>query len=199
MSQAFEDMWARKLGLRQFDETLVQEVLQLMIASKADYTMFFRKLSHIPTDIDGLKQSFYAPSSAEIDARLNGWLQRWRNRLTSEGDLAETSAAMKRVNPKYAWREWLVAPAYQRAEQGDYSLIRDLQAVLNNPYEEQSPEIEAMFDRLRPKKFFDVGGISHYSCSSWKSSVLSENQSGHHEGALANQDSQTSILPMKVV
>ena len=47
MSQAFEDMWARKLGLRQFDETLVQEVLQLMIASKADYTMFFRRLSHI--------------------------------------------------------------------------------------------------------------------------------------------------------
>ena len=166
MSQAFEDMWARKLGLRQFDETLVQELLQLMIASKADYTMFFRQLSHIPTDIDGLKKSFYAPSSAEIDARLNGWLQRWRNRLASEGDLTERSAAMKRVNPKYAWREWLVAPAYQRAEEGDYSLIKDLQAVLNNPYEEQSLEVEAMFDRLRPKELFEVGGISHYSCSS---------------------------------
>jgi len=166
MSQAFEDMWAKKLGLRQFDETLVQGLLQLMIEAKADYTMFFRRLSHIPTDIDGLKESFYAPSSADIDARLNGWLQRWRDRLSREGDLTETSAAMKRVNPKYAWREWLVAPAYQRAEEGDYSLIRDLQAVLNNPYEEQSPEVSVMFDRLRPKEFFDVGGISHYSCSS---------------------------------
>ena len=73
---------------------------------------------------------------------------------------------MKRVNPKYAWREWLIAPAYQRAEEGDYSLIKDLQAVLNNPYEEQSPEVEAIFDQLRPKELFDVGGISHYSCSS---------------------------------
>ena len=80
-----------------------------------------------------------------------------------EGDLTQSSDD---VNPKYAWREWLVAPAYQRAEEGDYSLIRDLQAVLNNPYEEQSPEVEAMFDRLRPQEFFDVGGISHYSCSS---------------------------------
>lgn len=166
MSEAFEDMLAQKLGLRQFDEPLVQELLQLMIASKADYTMFFRKLSHVPTDIDGLKGSFYAPISTEIDARLNDWLQRWHDRISSEGDLAERSTAMKRVNPKYAWREWLIAPAYQKAEEGDYRLINQLQAVLNNPYDEQSAEVEGLFDRLRPKELFDVGGISHYSCSS---------------------------------
>ena len=166
MTLEFEGMWARKLGLRQFDETLVQELLQLMIASKADYTMFFRKLSHIPTDIDGLKESFYAPSSAELDARLNGWLQRWRKRLGSEGDLTETAAAMKRVNPKYAWREWLIAPAYRKAEQRDYSLIKELQSVFSNPYEEQSSEVETKYDRTKPKDLFRVGGISHYSCSS---------------------------------
>jgi len=77
-----------------------------------------------------------------------------------------TSTAMKRINPKYAWREWLIAPAYKKAEQGDYSLIKELQTVLSDPYEEQSSEIETKYDRLKPKQFFRVGGVSHYSCSS---------------------------------
>ena len=166
MSTAFEKMWARKLGLHRFDEGLVQELLQLMIATNADYTIFFRRLSEIPENIDTLKESFYTPSSAEIDARLNNWLERWRTRLTNEGVIEETSAAMKQTNPKYAWREWLVVPAYQQAERGDYSLIRELQTVFNNPYAELSPDIEAKYDRLRPEEFFQAGGVSHYSCSS---------------------------------
>ena len=166
MGDAFESMWARKLGLRNFDETLVQEMLQLMIAANADYTMFFRRLSHVPESIDTLQESFYTPSTAEIDERLTNWLNRWRQHLMTDGDLEKTSAAMKQVNPKFAWREWLIVPAYQQAEHGDYSLIRELQDVFNNPYGEQSAEIEAKYDRLRPKEFFQAGGVSHYSCSS---------------------------------
>ena len=166
INQKMDDMWAKKLGLIQYDATLVQELLQLIFASQADYTMFFRKLSHIPNDIRILKESFYAPSSKQIDGQLNNWLQRWLKHIKSEGDIKETSAAMKRINPKFAWREWLIAPAYKKAEQGDYSLIRELQSVFSNPYKEQSPEIESKYDRLRPNEFFQVGGISHYSCSS---------------------------------
>jgi uncharacterized protein YdiU (UPF0061 family) len=166
MSREFEGMWAKKLGLIKYDDVLVRELLQLMLASNADYTMFFRKLSHIPEQIDTLKESFYTPCSDQVDEQLSSWLQRWRTRIESEGDLRVTSASMKSINPKYAWREWFIAPAYKRAEQGDYSLIRELQTVLSNPYEEQSPEVEAKYDRLKPKEFFQVGGISHYSCSS---------------------------------
>ena len=166
MSREFEAMWARKLGLIQYDATLVTELLQLIVVSKADYTMFFRKLSQIPEKIDVLKESFYTPSSEQVDEQLNSWLQRWRKRIASEGDIRVTSAAMKRFNPKYAWREWLIAPAYKKAEKGDYSLIKELQSVFINPYEEQSPEVETRYDRLKPQEFFRVGGISHYSCSS---------------------------------
>ena len=166
MNQEFEGMWAKKLGLIQYDATLVKELLQLMVVSKADYTIFFRKLSHIPKQIDVLKESFYTPSSEQIDEQLNSWLQRWRKRIASEGDIGVASAAMKRFNPKYAWREWLIAPAYKKAEQGEYSLIKELQSVFSNPYEEQSPEVETKYDRTKPKDFFRVGGISHYSCSS---------------------------------
>jgi uncharacterized protein YdiU (UPF0061 family) len=166
MGREFEAMWAKKLGLIRYDATLVKELLHLMILSKADYTMFFRKLSHIPDQLAVLKESFYMPTSEEVDAQWNSWLQRWRKRIASEGDSRVTSAAMKRINPKYAWREWLIAPAYKKAEEGDYSLIKELQTVLSNPYEEQSSEIAAKYNRLKPEKFFSVGGVSHYSCSS---------------------------------
>ena len=166
MSREFESMWAKKLGLTHYDATLVKELLNLMMQSKADYTMFFRKLSQVPDKLAGLKESFYVSTSEDVDVQWNSWLQRWRQRIASEGDSRVTSAAMKRVNPKYAWREWFLAPAYKKAEEGDYSLIKELQAVLVNPYEEQSSEIEAKYDRLRPEEFFSVGGISHYSCSS---------------------------------
>ena len=73
---------------------------------------------------------------------------------------------MKRVNPKYTWRELLIAPAYEKAAQGDYTLAKDLQAVFSNPYDEQSEELDATFNRLKPREFFKAGGVSHYSCSS---------------------------------
>ena len=166
MKKELESMWTKKLGLTQYDASLVQELLHLMVISKADYTMFFRKLSHIPTQIDVLKESFYSPSSKQVDEQLNSWLKRWRKNILIEGNIREKSAAMKRINPKYAWREWLIAPAYKKAEQGDYSFIKELQSVFSNPYEEQSSEVETKYDQLRPKELFQVGGISHYSCSS---------------------------------
>jgi uncharacterized protein YdiU (UPF0061 family) len=73
---------------------------------------------------------------------------------------------MKLVNPKYSWREWLVVPAYQQARSGDYALVRELQEVMTQPYAEQSQEVEDKYYRLKPSEFFEVGGLSHYSCSS---------------------------------
>ena len=73
---------------------------------------------------------------------------------------------MKWVNPSVTWREWLIAPAYQQAEQGDHGLFRELQAVFSDPYDEPAPELATKYDRLRPRHFFNAGGVSHYSCSS---------------------------------
>jgi uncharacterized protein YdiU (UPF0061 family) len=73
---------------------------------------------------------------------------------------------MKRVNPAVTWREWLIAPAYEQAAQGDYSLVRELQEVFRHPYDALPAELAATYDRLKPREFFNAGGVSHYSCSS---------------------------------
>ena len=166
MQQELEAMWASKLGLSRYDAPLVNELLQLMVLSKADYTIFFRKLCDMPEQPAILKESFYLPSSEQLDAQWILWLQRWRHHITSSRDPKVASEAMKRVNPKITWREWLIAPAYEQAAQGDFSLIKDLQTMFSNPYEGQSAEVESKYDRLKPREFFNAGGISHYSCSS---------------------------------
>ena len=163
MAQALETMWASKLGLPSYDPELMQELLQLLVSARADYTIFFRRLSAIPASVEELKPSFYVPSDEDLDQRWMSWLQRWRHQI---GDPAETSAAMQRVNPAITWREWLIAPAYEQAATGDFSLIRELQALFRDPYSEPAAELAARYDRLKPREFFNAGGVSHYSCSS---------------------------------
>ena len=166
MQQEIEAMWVKKLGLNSFNSSLVNELLELMIISKIDYTVFFRRLSVIPEDLSMLKESFYMPSSEQLDARWNNWLQNWHLQLKGCNDLGARSAAMESSNPNITWREWLIAPAYEKAAQGDYSLIKELQDVFSNPYKEQSKELESKYNVMKPKEFFNAGGISHYSCSS---------------------------------
>jgi uncharacterized protein YdiU (UPF0061 family) len=166
MAQAMETMWASKLGLPRYDAELMQELLQLLVNSRADYTIFFRRLSEIPEQLEPLKESFYLPSSEELDAQWSSWLERWREAIQSNGNLQETSAAMKRVNPAITWREWLIAPAYEQAAEGDTQLIQELQALFSDPYSDCPPELAAKYDRLKPREFFNAGGVSHYSCSS---------------------------------
>jgi uncharacterized protein YdiU (UPF0061 family) len=163
MQQELEAMWASKLGLISYDAELVNELLQLMERSKVDYTIFFRRLSEIPEQLSALKESFYLPSSEELDGQWSSWLERWRALI---GDLSATSAAMQRVNPAITWREWLIAPAYEQAAEGDTRAIQELQTVFRHPYEAPAAELAATYDRLKPGEFFNAGGVSHYSCSS---------------------------------
>ena len=81
-------------------------------------------------------------------------------------DINKISSDMKKVNPRYTWREWLISFAYKAAERGDFSLIKELQVVFDNPYEDLSIDLQNKYDLIRPLKFFNKGGISHYSCSS---------------------------------
>jgi uncharacterized protein YdiU (UPF0061 family) len=190
MQAELETMWAAKLGLRAFDSTLFRELETLMVQTPVDYTIFFRELSMVPDDMGPIKKSFYretgrAISSVHpthgtetdgIDKRWSEWFARWKSLVHSAGTAdekaapprsrEEISAQMKRVNPKYSLREWLVAPAYQQAAAGNYSLVRELQEVLTQPYAEQSKSVEDTYYRLMPSEFIDVGGLSYYSCSS---------------------------------
>ena len=166
MQQKLQTMWTAKLGLAEYDPQLFNQLIKLMSQSEVDYTIFFRELSNIPNNILALKKSFYISTSTPLDEKWQEWLTAWRKLVIQEDNREEVSKKMKQVNPKFTWREWLIVPAYEHAQQGDYSVVKELQEVLNHPYEEQSQAIEEKYYRLKPKAFFNAGGISHYSCSS---------------------------------
>ena len=166
INTTIQQMWADKLGLAHYNETLVNKLFQLMVQTKVDFTIFFRELCKIPKDWSDLKISFYSSIPTDLEHQWQTWLQSWNELIGVSGDPNEIAEKMKRVNPKYTWREWLIAPAYQQAKQGDYALVKELQEVFSHPYEEQSQAIEEKYYRLKPAQYFNAGGISHYSCSS---------------------------------
>ncbi len=166
MEDEMKKMWASKLGLESFDEELYDELEILMVQTGVDYTVFFRELSNIPENITSFEKSFYNLNYEEsIKKRWQEWLTKWRSLLNSS-KISEISTQMKLTNPKYTLREWFLVPAYEAAKKGDYSLVKELQEIMNDPYSEQSQEVEDKYYRLKPKEFFEVGGISHVSCSS---------------------------------
>jgi uncharacterized protein YdiU (UPF0061 family) len=166
MQAAIQTMWAAKLGTSEYHADLVKNLLPLLSRSEVDYTLFFRELCKLPQDVSGIESSFYVTVAEGVRDAWNDWLKQWHTHLQREDNLDDVAARMKRTNPKYTWREWLVVPAYQQAMSGDYSLIEELQNVFSAPYDEQSAEIEAKYYRLKPKEFLSAGGVSHYSCSS---------------------------------
>ena len=170
MQEQMQKMWSSKLGLKTFNKELFNELEELMIKTSVDYTIFFRELSNIPDDISSLKKSFYKDISndEQLQDSWSKWLEKWKLLLdiSKENSKEDISSQMKLINPKYTLREWFLVPAYESAKEGDYTLIKELQEIMNEPYSEQSKEIEEKFYRLKPIEFFDVGGISHVSCSS---------------------------------
>ncbi len=167
MQEKMLKVWKRKLGLQKFNAPLFNELVSLMMQTKVDYTIFFRELSNIPDTIAKLKQSFYGDSvlNEALLLKWAEWLKKWQQEISSQ-DKEKLSKEMKQVNPKYTLREWHLVDAYKAAQNRDYTLIKELQEVMNNPYDEQSDGIEKKYYRKKPMELFSIAGVSHISCSS---------------------------------
>lgn len=169
MQEKMENMWARKLGISKFDVELFEELINLMIETKVDYTIFFRELSDIPDDISSLEKSFYGNLKNEnIKSKWNNWLEKWKSfiNVNDEESKQKLSNQMKLTNPKYTLREWHLVRSYQEAQNGNYKPVHELQKIMTNPYDEQTKEIEKKYYIKKPSDFFGIAGISHVSCSS---------------------------------
>jgi len=169
MQEKMENMWAKKLGLNKFDIELFEELINLMIDTKVDYTIFFRELSNIQNDMSSIEKSFYGKTQNEnIKLRWNSWLEKWKSLINvkDEESKQKLTKQMKLTNPKYTLREWHLVWAYQEAENGNYEPVHELQEIMTKPYEEQTKEIEEKYYIKKPSDFFGIAGISHVSCSS---------------------------------
>ena len=111
------------------DQALIDELLRLMTADHADFTITFRRMAEPGT----------AARDVFVDREaFDAWARRYRARLALEGsDDAQRAARMNRVNPKFVLRNHLAQAAIERAQQGDFSEIERLLQVLEHPFDEQ--------------------------------------------------------------
>ena len=169
MQEKMQNMWASKMGLEKFDYELFDELINLMIDTKVDYTIFFRELSNIVDDISNIEKSFYVNLENDIlKQRWNSWFENWKVKINvnDEESKQKLSNQMKLANPKYTLREWHLVWAYKEAQEGNYKPIKELQEIMTNPYSEQTKELEDKYYTKKPNDFFGIAGISHVSCSS---------------------------------
>jgi len=173
--QGWQEMMANKLGLLpaniQQESQLIGDLLTLLQAAEIDMTLFYRGLADIGVDqaVAGfhtlLEDCSYAPLSEDSRELATAWFAAYQAQLRQDGRSdAERRLVMNAVNPKYVLRNYLAQQAIDQAEQGDYSLVHELLAVLRQPYAEQPDNIK--FAAKRPDWAKQRAGCSMLSCSS---------------------------------
>ena len=157
---AFDRCMAAKLGFAQTHEgqrTLVDDLLQRMAQDRVDYTIFWRRLSHWakerkPND-ESVRDLFVERDS------FDRWLLQYSEHAAHISQGLEPDLMLKN-NPKYVLRNHLGELAIQAAQAKDYTVLAQLQQVLERPFDEH-PEFQAYAD-FPP----DWAGSIAISCSS---------------------------------
>ncbi len=134
----------RKLGLlseRDGDPELGRDLLQLMAADGADFTLTFRALSEGASDAAGeLPARKHFKDLVAFDA----WAARWRRRLAPEGmDDVVRQQAMQAVNPAYIPRNHRIEAVIRAAvDRNDFGPFEELLSVLSKPFEHRESDAD---------------------------------------------------------
>lgn len=136
-----------KLGLateHDADTELIDGLLKLMAAGRADFSITFRRLAQF-SSAEGARNDAVRDLFLDRPA-FDAWAAGYSARLRAEGSVdAERAQRMNRANPKFVFRNHLAEVAIRAAQQGDFSETHKLLKVLERPYDEQ-PEHSAYAD-----------------------------------------------------
>ena len=125
--QYFQDeylnLMAQKLGFQKSNSevnSLIYDILDYLHANKVDYSFFFRNF--LDVEFDGF---------ADLALKHQELLQ--KNNISE----SEAKNLIKKVNPKFILRNYLLENAIQKAYEGDFSEVLKLQKIMQNPFDEQ--------------------------------------------------------------
>lgn len=108
------------------DETLAQELLDIMQKYRKDYTNTFRDLTCCKIKSESICEA----------EEFQDWHKRWTARLERQNETAEDIAKlMKKSNPAIIPRNHRVEEALLAAENGDIGVMEKLLDVIADPYE----------------------------------------------------------------
>ena len=166
-------MMAKKLGIdrvKEQDIPLIDRFDKMLADLKPDMTIFYQLLQTLPLDIENeqqvlghFKDSFYEEPSASEQIALFNLMETYTTRIgLNYGSREESLELMKKTNPRFILRNYLLHQAIEDLEHGKPQLFNELQQAIKEPYSDK-------FDRFvqkRPDWASDKAGCSMLSCSS---------------------------------
>jgi len=133
-----------KLGLRSptpENQTLVNELLELMVTHKLDFTLTFRQLA-LSAAGETESMSVEAAAIGPVPEVLGDWLQAWQNQRR-QASATVSGAALLGINPVYIPRNHQIEAAIQAATlERDFQHFHTLVNVLAKPYEFDAAQAE---------------------------------------------------------
>jgi uncharacterized protein YdiU (UPF0061 family) len=130
------------------DESLIEELLDLMKMYSADFTNTFRALTLNKLDEADLFSS----------TQFSNWNEKWQARLDKQQESKELSQElMRNNNPSVIPRNHRVEAALEAAEKGDLSVMEKLLKALSSPFSyslEQAEYCNLPEDPDRPYRTF---------------------------------------------
>ena len=179
-------------------DQLWEEIEPLLRTARSDWTLFWRQLTYVASEFspttpdielnydkmltvllgDENTNPFYETLTDENRETLLAWLKKWHKSLVSSHQYAMSlpnadsipppEERMRRSNPKYTLREWMLVDSYTKADvgkfmPGDYSLIHELHNLSKDPYGEGTPENHKKYYRRAPDESLSAGGTAFMS------------------------------------
>jgi len=186
-NQKTEEIFNLKFGLpadADAGEDLWDSLQGLLANTRTDWTLFWRQLSYIVRDMGDFDATdyeimmkkleggedasdaspFYETLTTQQRKDWTEWIKEWREilKLTKRSS-EEVYEQMKKNNPKFVLREWILVEAYTAASNGDISTVKELHDLCKNPYDEGTPEQTALYYRRAPASSTAKGGTAFMS------------------------------------
>jgi serine/tyrosine/threonine adenylyltransferase len=169
----YYEMMGRKLGLdkvREEDKKLISRFEELLPGVKPDMTIFYQLLIELPLEemeevqlMSYFEDAFYQQPEAKERESFTNLINDYSKRRKNNGISPEESREMmKKANPRFVLRNYLLHQAIEEMEKGENSLFEKLKAAIQSPYSNKHDE----FYKKRPEWASKKAGCSMLSCSS---------------------------------
>lgn len=160
--KVYIDLMNRRLGLDvsfsgDNNLDLILQLLEALESSKVDYNGFFHQLTNLSNfdDISAITDISIYPEA------ITKWFEEYKKAIALDPrSHDERCFMMRKVNPKYIIKNYMLQEAIELAQKGDYTLTNDLLKIAQNPFDEHK-EFER-YTKVTPIEFANV----KLSCSS---------------------------------
>ncbi|MCD4758811.1 MAG: YdiU family protein [Arcobacteraceae bacterium] len=137
--ESYNDTFIGKFKKRYF--AIMKEKLGLYNTDIDDTSLILRLFSALHSESIDYNSFFWNISNGDFSSidthQMKAWLELYEKRLEKEKVSKESRLVkMKKINPKYILRNYMLQDAIDVAQKGDFSLVNSLLTIAQNPYDE---------------------------------------------------------------